>query len=215
MGGVGFYFYSQNQHAQNLLKDPAAAAQEEISSLRNKVGRHIQLPQEETPTVATVSDKSKLEGQAFFANAQTGDKVLIFSKAGKAILFRPEIDKIIEVAPVNLQPEVAGTESAVQMPEQLKEVTLTILNSTSTAGLASVAEKAIIGQSDAFKVQKKANAKKDNYDTSVVIVLKPEANELARKLAEMVGVKMTTSSLGGEDNPETDLLLILGTDYKP
>ena len=216
IGGVGFYFYNQYQHARNLLKDPAAAAQEEINSLKNKVSQHIQLPEEEIPTVATVSDKSKLEGQPFFANAQSGDKVLIFTKAGKAILFRPEIDRIIEVAPVNLEPEVAGTQSAkVQEQVQLQEATLTILNSTNTAGLASVAEKAIIAQSEAYKILTKANAKNDNYEKTVVVVLKPEANELARKLAEIVGVRMTTSSLGGEDNPETDLLLILGTDYKP
>lgn len=56
----------------------------------------------ETPTVATVSDLAPLRGQAFFANAQLGDAVLMYPKAGRAILYRPTTNMLIEVAPIAL-----------------------------------------------------------------------------------------------------------------
>lgn len=51
---------------------------------------------DETPTIATVSDITKLQGQPFFAKAQNGDKVYVYSNAKKAILYRPSENKIIE-----------------------------------------------------------------------------------------------------------------------
>ena len=58
------------------------------------------LPQNETPTLATVSDLHALEGQAFFKNAKEGDKVLMYLRSQRAILYRPSIDRIIEVGPI-------------------------------------------------------------------------------------------------------------------
>lgn len=96
------YLFIQYQKTQELLKNPTAATQEQVNTLTDKVGKLIVLPEGEDPTVATVSDKSKLQDQRFFAKAENGDKVLIYAKAGKAILYRPSIDKIIEMGPVNL-----------------------------------------------------------------------------------------------------------------
>ena len=66
-----------------------------------QIGRHLVLPDEE-PTVATVNDASKLSNQEFFKNAQDGDKVLIFPKANKALIYRPSNQKVIEYAKVSL-----------------------------------------------------------------------------------------------------------------
>lgn len=79
------------------------ALNEEVGKLIEEVGKIIALPQGETPTVATVTDLEKVKNQAFFANAQNGDKVLIFANAKKAILYRPSEKKIIEVGVVNVQ----------------------------------------------------------------------------------------------------------------
>ncbi len=72
----------------------------EVEKIIEAVGKLIVLP-DETPTVATVSDLEKLKGQIFFKNAKVGDKVLIYIKAEKAILYDPELNKIIELAPIN------------------------------------------------------------------------------------------------------------------
>jgi hypothetical protein len=77
--------------------DPNAAIQREIKTLTLKIGRVMELPKGEEPTLATVTDKQKLKGQDFFANAKNGDKLLIYRKAKKAILYRPSTEKIIDV----------------------------------------------------------------------------------------------------------------------
>lgn len=79
------------------------AANTEIESLITKVSRLIMLPPGEEPTVATVSDPAKLKDQAFFQNAQVGDKVLIYTKARKAYLYDPEGDILLEVAPITAE----------------------------------------------------------------------------------------------------------------
>ena len=90
------------QAEANKFKDPQEAARAATAKLIEEVGKLTDLPQGETPTVATVSDVTKLKNQAFFAKAQNGDKVLIYTQAKRAILYRPSTNKVIEIAPVNL-----------------------------------------------------------------------------------------------------------------
>lgn len=66
----------------------------------SRVGKLMLLPSEETPTLAKVSDPSALQGQVFFKNAVTGDIVLMYTKALRAILYDPAQNKIIEVGPI-------------------------------------------------------------------------------------------------------------------
>ena len=99
------FFTVRYQNAQKeieRLTNPQEAVKEEKKQLQDKVGKLVALPEGETPTIATVSDVNKLKSQAFFAKAENGDKVLIYTQAKKAVLYRPSINKVIEVAPVNL-----------------------------------------------------------------------------------------------------------------
>ncbi len=107
IGFVGTaYFYNSYRVSQaevdRLANNPKEAQKEEVRRMVEAVGKLVQLPANETPTVATVSDKDKLKGQTFFSQAENGDKVLIFNQAGKAILYRPSTNKVIEIAPVNI-----------------------------------------------------------------------------------------------------------------
>lgn len=98
-GGFAYYFYRQYSA---IKSDPRVLAQKESALLIEKVGRLIVLPEGEEPTVATVSDPEKLKSQPFFANAKQGYKVLIYTNSKKAILYDPVLDKIVEVAPLNI-----------------------------------------------------------------------------------------------------------------
>ena len=100
----GTYFYIQYKNAQKevqRLSNPQEAAKEEAERLTAEVARLYQVP-DEVPTVATVVDASKLKDQPFFAKAENQDRVLIFTGAKRAILYRPSTKKIIEVAPINI-----------------------------------------------------------------------------------------------------------------
>lgn len=106
--GYGFYYFWPIGMGGSDAADAAAqseqaaqvAAEMETKETVESVGKLIALPDGEQPTVATVSDPAKLKDQAFFAKAQMGDKVLIYTKAKKAYLYRPSKDLLIEVAPI-------------------------------------------------------------------------------------------------------------------
>lgn len=96
--GFAYYFYNE---ASVLKKDPDKVAREETESIISRVSKLIVLP-EEIPTMATVLDPAKLVDQPFFTKAKTGDRVLIYVKAKRAILYDPIANKIVEIAPLNI-----------------------------------------------------------------------------------------------------------------
>jgi len=97
-------------HRKNEV-NPDIVIQKETIELTDRIGKFMELPAGEQPTLATVTDQDKLKSQNFFAHAQNGDKLLVYSKAKKAILYRPSIGKVIEVS--NL---ISGDNSQIQSP---------------------------------------------------------------------------------------------------
>jgi len=98
---VAGYFYTE---VGRIKANPQAAlatvAANELKEVMAKVGRLVVLPTDEEPTLATVTDPELLKDQPFFANATAGDKVLVYNQSGRAILYDPVQDKIIEIAPI-------------------------------------------------------------------------------------------------------------------
>lgn len=104
--GAAGYFYMQYSDAQKKLmvaqsKTGTSNAAADARVLA-QVEKLIELPKDESPTLATVSDKSKLSSQNFFRNAQNGDRLIIFVKSKKVILYRPTENKIIEVGTISV-----------------------------------------------------------------------------------------------------------------
>jgi hypothetical protein len=104
----------------NNLSDPSASskqAEQEAISLRDKVQKLMQVP-DETPTIATVQDAEKLASQEFFTDAKDGDKVLIFTNAKKAVIYRESENRVINSGPIVLNSantiEGATTETPAQ-----------------------------------------------------------------------------------------------------
>nr|MBI5455490.1 hypothetical protein [Candidatus Levybacteria bacterium] len=102
--GASLYYFLVYKKSGVSSQDPTQAAVIESQNLIEKVGKLIELPVGEQPQIATVSDVSKLPNQPFFSKAQNGDKVLIYNIAQKAILYRPNTNKIIDVAPLVAKP---------------------------------------------------------------------------------------------------------------
>lgn len=90
----------------------AVDSQKEISDILKKVSELMVLPEGEIPTIATVTDAEKIRNQPFLMKAENGDKVIVYSNAKKAILYRPSIDKIVEVGNVGLSKEDIKQETA-------------------------------------------------------------------------------------------------------
>jgi Flp pilus assembly protein CpaB len=98
LGLAGYLYYQLGILKQN----PQAITQQETEELVAKVSKLIVLPVDEVPTIATVSDPEALKDQAFFAQAEKGDKVLIYAQAKKAILYSVTLNKILEISPLNI-----------------------------------------------------------------------------------------------------------------
>lgn len=103
---AGAYFWKQAEgfrvELDNLRNDPEFVARQEVRSIVDEVGKLVVLPEDESPVIATVSDKDQLADVPFFAKAENGDKVLIYPKARKIYLYDPDVRKLLEVAPLNI-----------------------------------------------------------------------------------------------------------------
>lgn len=119
LAGTGFLVYSflENRKENNDLRsqlntanqalgayktNPQEAAKAEVQRYVDEVGKLYALPQDEEPSVATVSDITKLKDQPFFAKAQNGDVTLIYTNAKLAVLYRPGSKQIINVSAVTI-----------------------------------------------------------------------------------------------------------------
>lgn len=110
---------SLKSEVQKLNDNPQIAVQKQTDDLLKKVGALMDLPQGETPTVANVSDAEAAKKQsAFFNNARNGDRVLMYVKAGQAILYRPSTDKIVLVAPLTFSDTAAKTSTTTTTPRR-------------------------------------------------------------------------------------------------
>lgn len=204
---VGIYVFLQYQRDQQLLKNPNLAAQVEAQTLVAKVGRLMDLPEGEQPTIATVSDVTKLQDQSFFRKAKNGDKVLIYTKAQKAILYDPKEDKIVEVTVLALEPTV----------EAPQPVTVALYNGTLTTGLATSVEKQLTEQKDYVTVVAKANAARADYKETIVVDLSADKAGLSGKnaaaandIAKTLGGKVDSLPQGETKPSGADILVILG-----
>ena len=206
--GSALFFYYKYQKTLKVLKDPKELEKLETKLLVEKIGKLIELPGDEIPTVATVSDKEKLRNQPFFAKAQNGDKVLIYTKTKKAVLYRSSTNKIIEVGPVNIgESSPSATESSAVSPAKPALIKIAIYNASETVGLASRTEEKLKGKFNNISVVDKDNSK-GNYDKTLVADLTGKRKELVSDMAKFLEGEVGSFPLA-EDRPEADVLVIV------
>lgn len=211
---VSVFLFIQYSKTKSLLNNPQQATKEQIADLVKKVGVLIELPNEE-PTIATVTNKDALKNQPFFAKSENGDKVLIFTQAKKAILYRPSENKIIEVAPINIGDQQTATGSAAISPQpnlpsptQTSSVKLAVYNGTKTPGLANTYAGNIAQKFPSVEIVNKTNAVGD-YTKTLVIDLTGKNKALVQKIAQELSGE-TGSLPSGENKPDADILVIAG-----
>ena len=106
--GGGVFYYIKYHQAVN------ASPQAEARDLTAYIGERVQLPHE-SPTVATVVDKSKLTNKSLASKAANGDKMLIFTNAKRLVLYRPSTKKVIDILSIT-SPNTTQTQAATPTP---------------------------------------------------------------------------------------------------
>lgn len=88
-----FLFVQYHDAKQKLQSNDVAKTNQQMLSKLEKV---VVLPANETPTFATVKDVTALKKQSsFFNSAKNGDKLIVYSKENKALLYRPSTNVIV------------------------------------------------------------------------------------------------------------------------
>jgi len=208
---IAIYFFYQYQKTKRLLQNPVELAQEQAKPIIAKINKLILLPKGELPTLATVTDRNKLISQPFFAQVEDGDKLLIYPNAKKAILYRPSINKIIEVGPINSISNITSTSAELQKdPSTIitKNKTVALYNNTDVADLSSITEKELIKAIPDLKVIQSGKTI-NQYKENLVIDLKGNSQAMVEQIAQIVSAKVSTLPVG-EPVPEADFIVILG-----
>lgn len=209
IAGYFYYQYHNTQQERDI---------KEITDLTKTIGAFMELPVDETPTLATVTDKEKLAGQPFFQKAENGDKVLIYTSNGRAILYRPSTKKIVDVTMVNVKPpETAPAPEPAVTPTPTESTpitqatvpTIALYNGSTKIGVTNTLEEEIKTKFPEVAVTIKDKAVKNDYPASLVIDVSGKNADLAKKLADSIGG--TVGPLpAGEAAPATDILVIVG-----
>jgi len=204
-----YYFYHQYRNLEAQMHNPT---KESPAVYVERAGRHIILPDNEIPTVLTVTDTERLSGQAFFSHAKNGDKVLVYEQAKKAFLYDPKADKIVEVGPViNSATNSALAQHAVTPTPTPRILHFVLYNGTTTVGLTKDFEQTLLSKIPDAIVLDRDNAARNDYESSVLIDVS-ENNSGAQDIADMLDMQMTELPEGETKPEEADFLIILGSD---
>ncbi len=103
--GVGAGYLVYNRLVEKEDNNSKDINQQQVEEILDELEEVILLPEGESPTVAFLYDIEELkkENGEFYKDAQEGDLVIIYSD--KAIIYRRENKKVINVAPVFIETE--------------------------------------------------------------------------------------------------------------
>lgn len=202
---VGAGMYIQQLRSKNI-----DAGTTEVSRIVKSISAFMELPDGEIPTLATVSDISKLPAIPLFARVKNGDKILIYPKNTKAIVYRPSTKKIIEVA-VYESPSAQNVTNTSETAQQEK-LTVTIRNGTSTVNLTSVYEKVVNEKIPELSVIEKESASRKNYSDTMIVPITSAGKKRVVDIAKILDIPTASTVPSGEATVSADLLIIVGID---
>lgn len=202
VGGFSIAVYGQTAYQKAVHKIRQLAGkpdqtQQETDNLIVAVGKLMALPEGEQPSIGTVADTGKLKDQPFFSKAENGDRLLIYTEARRVILYRPSINKVINVALLNIG------------PAQGQKVRVVLYNGTGKSGATGPVEEKLKKEIKNIDVVKKENASKADYNGMIVVDLTGRNPNAALEMAKILGGK-TGALPDGETKPDADLLVIVG-----
>jgi len=193
---------------------------DQVASLVAAVGKLIDLPQGEDPTVATITDINKLADQPLFSKGANGDKVLIYPKAKKMIIYDPQANRVVDLETINIGSSSATLASPSPSPSPAAVAATTVvaakfavLNGTATAGLAAKTATTISQKFPQAQIVSKDNAQTQSYQKTLVIPVDDTGKAQGAAVAAGLGAQLQAALPAGESAPTgVDIVVIAGAD---
>ena len=89
-----------NMTSEEKIAKVNEMAAKDVKAITEKISKFMLLPNE-IPSLFEVDDANTLKAsQPFFANAENGDKLLVYPIAAKAIIWSPSKNMIVNMGPV-------------------------------------------------------------------------------------------------------------------
>jgi len=208
-------YYRSKYHS--AIKNPNLEARDEAMAQLEKIKKFMDLPEEE-PSFLVISDPEAARNQQpFFAKAELNDIVFVFNNSRKAILYRPESNRIIETAYVstaNQQGEVQNAEAQKNVPsgDMAKVI---FYNGTQETGLAAKVKDKVILEINELETAGQANADNSNYTKSLIVDLSESKwSTKAKEIADFLGAELVSKLPSGIEKPQADIAVIVGLDQQ-
>ncbi len=191
-------------------------------ALLAKLGRHIDLPQGEQPTVAKVVDVEKLRAQfPFYNSAKNGDVLVVYSQW--ALVYDPNADRIVNVVALQAATSSTATASsgstATSTPASgqasstapaVEKITVEIRNGSGVGGAAGKFAEKLKGNAG-FTVLKTGNAAKSDYQGTVVVDLTGgQRGLLVGELSQLASGSVVSQLPAGEASSQANVVVIIG-----
>lgn len=121
LGAAGYFYVDSQKAHNNTIEAIAQRNQQESSQVVVKLESILLETTDQEPTVARVENAQTLKesNPEFYKNVQNGDYIVLYPQ--RAVIYREEIDQIINIAPIVNTQGVQTTEEPAQIEETQAE----------------------------------------------------------------------------------------------
>jgi hypothetical protein len=210
VSGIGWYMLTNKKTDE---KTPAATQKSATDILISKIGEKISLPTGETPQIIDIDSPESLSGDPFFDKSAAGDKALIYTESGFAVLFRPSTEEVVNSTKniAALSDSSSSLDSSGNSSSQTGSTTepktaprITFLNATSVNGLATLTENTLKTSKIDFTTSTKGNAVNKASSGTIVVDLSGKFAKTSSEIAGILSGKVATSLPSGESSSLKD-----------
>jgi hypothetical protein len=194
------YMRFGGKDVSKLSKNIENLNKKEQQDVLDKLKKIIILP-DETPVLATVLDKESLKEQPFFKDSINGDKILIFPKAKKAVVYRVSENKIVNVGPI------AVDQKAAVLPKAKVAVVTRAKSSTNYDQFISQLDSNFAAVTEVAD-RTNSTISKDLTD-SFIFDKSTKFTETKKQLIDKLGLKEANSAPDGDVMPDADIIIYL------
>ena len=129
LAGLGWSFKSYQNAKREIMQLSSLNGQtdlrnKQVEQLVAKAGKHVILPEEQPVVVNIENARAMAQEEPFYKDARDNDKVLVFAKEKKALIYRPDEDIIVNMGPVYVE----GDGRAQEKRGPLEKITLEVRN---------------------------------------------------------------------------------------